>query len=458
MDSSTESSGTTAGEIARLEEERVRLEAEVGDLHARLTQATTRRPGRPRRLATTLLVVLTSIIVTVAVAGVWTRRNALDTDRWVQTVGPVAEDPAVKAALGNWMTTEVMGVIDAEAFFESVLPERGQVLAAPLTGALRGFVDSKVDDFLASDTFERLWREVNRRAHQRAVAVLEGDTGNLRIEGDKVEVNLIPVLNQVLAEIGEASPEVLGRTVDLPTVTVDEVPQEAIAKIEDALGRDLPDDFGQFTAFEAQRLQQVQDAVSLFDRLVVAAVVLAVLLLALSLLLSPYRRRTLLQLMVGIALGVVLVRRLGIRVEDDVVDLVKPENRDAVQVVIGAFVSSLLDATAWILAIALAVFAVALLTGPYGWARALRRRTGSVGGTVVGAVRAAVTRTQDERSAEWVGAHREALQLGGVVVAILVLLLVDASWLGLAVLALLVGAFELVLWRIADEPAEARSP
>jgi hypothetical protein len=100
--------------------------------------------------------------------------------------------------------------------------------------------------------------------------------------------------------------------------------------------------------FDAQELEQVQDTVALFNRLVVAAVVLAVLLIALTLWVAPRRRRTLLQLTVGIALGVVLIRRLGLRLEDEVIDMAKPENREAVGVVVGAFVDSLLDATALI--------------------------------------------------------------------------------------------------------------
>ena len=170
----------------------------------------------------------------------------------METVAPVVEDAAVQQALGSWMTTELMGAIDPEAFFEEVLPERGQALAAPLTDALEGFVSDQVNDFLASDTFEQLWVEVNRRAHARVVDVLEGDTGNLQTENGEVVINLVPVLNDVLARIGEASPEILGRTVDLPTVTVDDIPADAVAKVEDALGRKLPDDFGQFTVFEAQ--------------------------------------------------------------------------------------------------------------------------------------------------------------------------------------------------------------
>jgi hypothetical protein len=143
-------------EIARLTAERDRLQTEVGDLRTQVATAKPRPAGRPRRIAAALLVVVTSIVVTVAVVGVWARRNALDTDKWVGTVGPIGEDPAVQQALATWMTTELMGAIDTEAFFESVLPERGGALAAPLTSAVRGFVEDQIDGFLASDTFERL--------------------------------------------------------------------------------------------------------------------------------------------------------------------------------------------------------------------------------------------------------------------------------------------------------------
>jgi hypothetical protein len=351
-----------------------------------------------------------------------------------------------------------MSLVDTEAYIEGVLPDRGRALAGPLTTALEGFVRDRVDAFFASDTFEQLWTEVNRRAHTRIVSVLEGDTGNLLIDDGRVEIDLIPVIDQVVAEIAEISPEIFGRTVDVPAITVDDVPDHAVERLEVVLGRDIPEDFGRFTVFEAQRLHQVQDSVTLVQRLVVAAVAGALVLIGSTLWVSPHRRRTLIQLMTGIALGVVLVRRSGIRLEHHVVDLARAENRDAVEVVVGAFVTSLLDATAWVLAVAVLVAAVALLTGPYGWATSLRHRAGSVTGAVAGTVRAAVagpgpaTAGEESRSVTWVVAHRDALQLAGIVAAVVVLLVVDASWTGMVVLAVVVGAYELALWRLTPEP------
>lgn len=453
----TESDGVTSRAAAEpspagaapVDVERARLEAEVRDLRAQVDSITARRAARPRGLAAVALVVVTSLVVTVAVTGVWARRNVLDNDRWVETVGAVGEDPAVQRALGNWMTTELMAVVDPEALFESVLPERGQVLALPLANAVRGFVDDHVQRFLASDTFQQLWVQLNSRAHARVVDVLRGDTGDLQVEDGQVVLNLVPALNQVLAQIGETSPDLLGRTVDLPTVTVDDIPSDAVRKVEDALEVDLPDDFGQIPVFEAQRLQAAQDAVALFDRLVVAAAMAAVALLALTLWVSPHRRRTLLQLMVGVALGVVLVRRLGLRLGGDVVDLVVPENRDAAEVVVGAFLSNLVNATTWILGIAAVVAAVALITGPYAGARGLRRRGASLSVTVGSTVRDAVTGRADRPAAAWVGAHRDVLQIGGAIVSIVVLLVADLSWLGLLIVALVIGGFTLGVQRIA---------
>ena len=100
-DSAAETPEPTSTEVARLAAERDRLEAEAGDLQPQVATAPPRPGGRPRRIATALLVVVTSIVFTVAVVGVWARRNVLNTDKWVETVGPIAEDPAVKQALGG---------------------------------------------------------------------------------------------------------------------------------------------------------------------------------------------------------------------------------------------------------------------------------------------------------------------------------------------------------------------
>jgi hypothetical protein len=443
-------------EVDRLKAEQARLEAKVGDLREQMSvehaAAERRKRHRIRRVVAVALVVTTSMVFTIAATGVWARRNALNTNRWVSTVTPIAADPAVQEAFGRYLTDQLMTAVDPEQFFESVLPERGQILAVPLTNALRGFVQDKVTEFLGTDTFQTLWVEINTRAHTRLVDVLEGNTRQVpgvEVRGDNVVLNVIPVLNAILERIGEQSPELFGHTVNLPTVSGEDA-EEAIQKLSDALGRPLPDNFGQFTVFDAARLHQVQDAVDVFNRLVVLAVILAIVLFALTLWITPRRRRTLIQLCFGIALGIVLIRRLALRSQDDVVNLAKPENREAVKVISGAFVSSLLDASAWILAIAAIVAVIAILTGPYPWARKMRSGVVTGGRVVVASSRAAVTHDVDDPGAQWIATHREVVQGGAIAVGILGLLVFDLPWLAILLLGLLVVGVVVGAQRIAD--------
>jgi hypothetical protein len=413
-------------------------------------------------VGTAALVVVTSLLFTVTVAGVWARRNALNTDKWVAEVGPLAEEEAVQVALGRWITDELMAVVDPESFFESALPDRGQILAAPLADALRGFVENEVDSFLASESFHQLWVDVNRRAHQQVVALLEGDPPpSLEIEGDEVVFNVIPLINEVLAALGEKSPEIFGRTIDIPTITVDDIPEEAVEKLEDVLDRDLPDDFGQFTVFDTDRYRHIQEAVSLFEVLLEVAVVVTVALVAATMWMSPHRRRTLLQLLVGIAVGVVVLRRLGLLVQDDVVSLARPENQEAVDVVVGAFVGSLRYGTGWVLAAAAVVAALALVTGPYPWARTVRSQTVSAGHASAEALEAAVAQRPDQPAVAWVRANAELMHAGLAVFGIMVLLLVDVTWFNLLVVVLVVTALEAGVHLVArsgpDHPGRSES-
>ena len=58
-----------------------------------------RRDAWPRRIIAAVLAVLAALMSTIAVTGIWLKRTTFDTDRWVATVGPIADDPQVQTAL-----------------------------------------------------------------------------------------------------------------------------------------------------------------------------------------------------------------------------------------------------------------------------------------------------------------------------------------------------------------------
>ena len=436
-------------EVARLRAVRDALEAKLEAHHRRA-----RTGGWGRRTLAALLVVLACVSFAAAVPGVWARRNFLDTDRFVSRAAPLIEDPAVQEAISLRLTEQLMLLIDPRELFQEVLPERGQLLAVPLTNAVDGFVADRVETFVASDRFAELWESALTVAHGTSVDVLRSEGGDVvTTEDGQVTLNLVPVVNAVLGEITSASPEILGREIDLPDVTVDDIPQVAIARIEEALDVELDDDFGQITVYDDDTLALAQDGVSLFDQLVVVLLPLSVVFAGLALWVSKRRRRTLLQLTVGVAIGMVLIRRVSFGVQDEVAALPpRVEGHEAAAVVLDTFLDPLLTFAMWALGAALVVAAVALVTGPYPWAVSLRRRVSGLASSLVSATG---ERARDEATVTWIRAHRDVLLVGGALFGFVVLWTADLSWAGLLVVLALVGGFEAIVHRIGA-PLEVR--
>jgi len=410
---------------------------------------------RVRGILAAVGVVLSCILVLTAALGVWARRSFLKTDIFAARAGNLIDDPGVQTALAGYLSDQINQLIDPQEIFAEALPDRAQILAVPLAGAVEDFVDGKVQEFIASDTFAQLWKGAVELAHSEAIRVLRGDTPLLEESGDRIVINLLPVIDAVLARIGEASPEIFGREVDIPTVTVEDVPDEARQAIGDALGVTLDENFGTFTIYDDGALSSAQQAVKLADKLVVLLVVLAPLAVAGTLLISARRRRTLLQLMVGLAVTMVVLRRFVFLFQEQLLDLVRIDrNRPAVDATSDAFLSPLLTGALWIGVFSLVVAAVAAVTGPYAWA--VRLREGTVALARSGR-RAVVAKGQDEATQVWVAEHLDALRIGGGAVGVVLLWWLDVSWLGFFLLAGLLVAYELVVTRLAER-APATTP
>ena len=407
-------------------------------------QATESR-HRVRRILTPLIVALAIVVFAVAVPGAWARRTVLNTDRYVEIVGPLAQDPAVQQVLTDRTTARVMDLLDVQPLVRDVFPERGAFLAGPLEAAIEGFVRDQVQRVYRSDAFATFWTEANRFVHERVLLVLDGEGEEISVVEGKVLLNLLPLVNLALVQIESVADGLFGRDVDIPQIDANDIPEEAVSRLEAAFGVDLPDDYGQVVVYDSDELGAIQDSVRMFERLVFVAVVLVLLLAGLALWLSRRKRRTLVQLMAGFAIVLVIERRVAIAGLERVLDRMRPDGRAAGQAFADRLLDSLFSYTGWLLAIALIVLVVALLTGPYPWAVKARRWGVDVGRGIGGTVTA-------ERPASpvvaWIGAHRDALMLGVAVLAGLILLFVDVSLTGLLVLVFVTALVELVLLRI----------
>ena len=78
------------------------------------------RPWRHRSViacggsSTPILVILAVIVFTVSVPAAWGARTVLNTDRYVATVAPLADDPAVQQAIATRLTDEVFAALNVQ--------------------------------------------------------------------------------------------------------------------------------------------------------------------------------------------------------------------------------------------------------------------------------------------------------------------------------------------------------
>ncbi len=433
----------TPEEVARLQAERDELQQEVEKLENK-----PERRRRTRKVVAVILVILTVLSLALAVPGAWVRRTTVNTDRYVATVGPLIHDPAVQEYLARTITLEAFTALGVQDRLTTALQDKAPklvFLAGPISNAVQGFLQDQVQKLVATDAFATLWEAANRVAQTQVVDLLNGGGSIVSTVNGKVVLNLIPLVNDALAQVSTLASDLVGRPITIPQITADEVPSAAIQKIEAATGVQLPDNFGQIVILDSNQLAAAQDAFSIANRAVFALVLLFVIFFVAAMWVSPRRRRTLIQIMAASAVVLVIERRLAIAEAGNIVDKARPENQAAVQAVVNALKGSLLSYTGWLLAIALIVLVISLLTGPYGWAVRLRGFVRDVFNAAVGVARGA----DRSASTEWIAGHRDALLLGGAVVVLVLLLWLHVNWVGFLILALIAAGYVAIVWRIA---------
>jgi hypothetical protein len=433
-----------------------RLRAEKDELERRLEAAERPRRHRVRRIATPILVVLTALVVAVGSTGLWLRANTLKTNRFVELVGPLGADADVQTALADFTSKQLERAVDVRSFIADALPPRAQVLAVPLSAAVNGYISDRVDTFFTSGRFQELWQTAVRRAHEGILKVLAGDAENVTVENGDVVLNLVPLYNAILQRIADQAGGLLGRDVNLPEITPGMLPDEARDRIETAIGRPLPSDWGTIVVFESDKLTAMQDAVQLFKRATIALALLAIVLIAGTILVSVRKRRTVLQLALAIAAIFVLLRRITFAAQDQVLAAVKvEENERAVKNITDHVLSGYFGLTAVILWVCAGVALVAFLAGPSRVAVAVRSGAVSLARTTAGAA----TRAGGQAtSSAWVLDHREALQVGIAVVGALFVLVANVTFWQLVIVVIIVGALEVVLFRIGPRDVQTPPP
>jgi hypothetical protein len=395
--------------------------------------------ARWRKILTWVLVVLTSIAILTSAVGVWAHRTLLNTDSWVATVGPLAKDPAITDAVATSVSGELTQALDLQDRLAATLPADLKQFAPALAAGAEQFVGTAVKQLLRTDQFQKFWVEANRRAHMLAVKVLRGDTKLVSTSNGEVTINFLPLIANVLSFVEQKWPGIGGTSANVPDITESTPPDQARAELSAAIGRPLPEDFGVRTVFKSDQLAAAQDAVSLFDKLVVAMVVITILLMVATIVVAVRRRRAIIAMALGAVVALVIANVIINALKDQIVGLVGgAEARAAAKATITQLVNRLDLITRSLLVLGLVVAVVAFLTGGSRLAQAIRRDSASVGRAMVG------TSTGDNvpRGVRWMHDHAVELRWGALALALLLLFFAVSGWVGLFLTLAVLGLFE----------------
>jgi hypothetical protein len=414
------------------------LRREVESLQGQLVEERRARSARRRRVLGHVLTVLAALAVTLALLGVWTFRTLSNTDLFVERVGPVIEQPEVAAAVGEAAAAELVDALDLEDELRKRLPEDVALAAGPITGATQDFLAEGATRLTQTEQFRAAWNAALASGHQISIAILSGDdTGAVTNQDGMIVLDLTPVINQLLAEGESVVSDLLGRDINAPTVTPENV-DRAVKELENRLGTDLPADFGQVTLFESDNLATAQATYQSIRFSVWLAPIVALVLVGLAIAVSTRRLRTTMSIVVGTGLLLLLVGLTLQPLQSSIAGAVQDQGLSgAVDSGFDTVLGSLRTGMVVVVALAVVAAAVLYLTGSSAGAGSVRR--------VVG------------QSPRLAAQHRGWYLGGGAVVVLLVLAVVPGrSWTQLLTGLLVYAAYALAVL-LAPERAEPES-
>lgn len=439
MTSGETASGLSATERAELAELRV----EVAALREGRSGGPARRPSARlwRWVACGLLFTLAALLAVGGVTARFVRSQLLDTDHYVQTVAPIASDPAVQAQVIDTATGAIIDGLDVEQATADALD--GLASAAPnlpprvadtlpslapaIAGQIENLVHTQVTKVVEGPKFADFWVEANRAAHRNLVTVLtgEGDTAVQTDAQGNVTLSLGPIIDQV---------------------------KQALVDRGLTIATKLPQIDATFTLIQSDKIVKLQRLVRLLDNVATALPLVALALGALGVFAAPRgSRRRAIAVFGGVVAGSMVLLGLALNIGRSVYLGAIPPSAITPAAAVGVFdpiVEPLRLALRAVLVFGLAVAVAGYVTGSSRSAVAIRRGARSLSGRA----RGGRTPSAVER---WVGRYRLPLQLGALAIGALVLVMwsypsgATVGWIafltGLACVAVyLVGAPPLV--------------
>jgi hypothetical protein len=211
-----------------------------------MTDSPARSVPRWRRILGTIVVVLGVLLAPVALVSTWAVDEFTDTDRFVETFGPLASDPGVQRVVAAEVTTLITEQVDVPALTAPLFEGLGETLppvAGLALGPLEGLVNSgitqliggTVDRVVESEAFATVWESALRTSHAQLVGALEGDPNTALTIGEEgtLGISLGPIVSSVQTALVDSGVTIAAAIPDVDR-TIVLVKSDSIASVQAA--------------------------------------------------------------------------------------------------------------------------------------------------------------------------------------------------------------------------------
>jgi hypothetical protein len=412
--------------------------AETAEIAEAAESGSSRTP-RWRRVLSIVLLVVGFVLIPLSGVALWSRNQLLNTDRYVDTVSPLAGNADIQHAVSTAAVDALFSNADVQTRLDGALPARLKFLGSTLTTAVEGQATKIADTLLASGQFQTLWDDANRRAHSQLVALLKDDPGksggSLAIKNGAVSLDVSKIVSTVQARLVDAGLSFLAN-VKVPPVS-------ATVKIIDSEG-----------------LSEARSYASLLNTIAWILPVLGLGALIASALIVRTRRRATIRaalVLIGACVFTLVLLAVG---RSFYLDAVKPQNKDAAAAMFDILIRNLRYGFIVVGFIGIVVAIAAFFSGPS--APAVRARSLAAAGISGARSRAQDAGYEGGPVARFAGSHRRGLELSAVAVVVLIFLAWGNPSVGtvlfLALVCLLViGAVEFLARDASEDSVDSAS-
>jgi hypothetical protein len=204
-------------------------------------------PRRGRAWLSGLLITLAVITTPTAIVANWATMQTTDTQLFVKTLGPLASNPTVQAAIVDEVTTQINDVVNVNHVTSSIIDGFGSALglpsdvkkalgfvSEPIASGVKGLIEQVVTDFVKSPAFADAWTRVLTVTQKQAVALLSGDPNSMfKITSDgTLTMPLKPIIVEIKKSLVDQGVQIASIIPEVDKdITIGQVPELAMARV-----------------------------------------------------------------------------------------------------------------------------------------------------------------------------------------------------------------------------------